>query len=921
MEIDRMQPGQRIVSNSEPELGLGIVMKADAARVEVFFPAAGEQRQYAVRSAPLRRVRFKEGDRLKLHSGEAFVVDRVEERAGLLVYLGQGREVPEAHLSDTISFSSPEERLLAGQTDELYAFDLRAEALRRRAQLLQNPVRGLVGGRVDLLPHQLFIAGEVANRRDPRVLLADEVGLGKTIEAGLILHRLHRTGRAGRILLLLPETLVHQWFVEMWRRFNLLFSLFDADRCTAIECNQPGTNPFLDSQLVICSLAFLAHDPNRGRQAADAGWDLLVVDEAHHLQWSPAAPSPEYTLVENLAARTPALLLLTATPQQLGPEGHFARLRLLDPARYSNLENFLQEGEHYEKVAAAVGRLFEGHPPSKADTALFGAKSKRIRALCKQAQTGDAPERQALITALLDAFGTGRVMFRNTRAALAGFPKREARLVKLAAAGEKTGLTLKVKWLAEFVRRNAELKILVICKSQPLAERIHGELLREINVRCGIFHEGLTLTQRDRNAAFFAEPEGARLLICSEIGSEGRNFQFAHDLVLFDLPSNPELLEQRIGRLDRIGQTSTIAIHVPYLADGEEEVYARWYHEGLNAFEENVHGAMEIARAQEDALLALCNQFSPAKLKALLKRTLTLRNQVGVRLKRGYDRLLEWNSCRMDEAEGVREKIRATDADPAFEKFFLRMIDFFGADADDMGGGHRSYQLQPGPLMKEPLPGLPAEGLSVTFQRERALFREDVTFLNADHPLATGTLDSLLGGDFGNAAFGAWKGADKESLALEVYLVVECVAPPALHTDRFLPSTPVRVLVDHELSDLTEACPPESITLEKGDPTPLLDKAVVRKKLVPAMLEKAKELARIRMQELVDAASKRMHQLLQSEIDRLEELRELNDHVRPEETARLLKEREDLTAVLSAARLRVDSLRLIWRSVQATQRA
>ncbi len=908
-----MQPGQRIVSNSEPELGLGIVMKADAARVEVFFPAAGEQRQYAVRSAPLRRVRFKEGDRLKLHSGESFVVEQVEERAGLLLYRAEGREVPEAHLADTISFSSPEERLLAGQTDELYAFELRAEALRQRAALLQSPVRGLIGGRVDLLPHQMFIASEVAGRKNPRVLLADEVGLGKTIEAGLILHRLHRTGRAGRILLLLPETLVHQWFVEMWRRFNLLFSLFDADRCTAIETNQPGSNPFLDSQLVICSLAFLADDSARRQQAVQAGWDLLVVDEAHHLQWTSENPSPEYRLVESLAAATPSLLLLTATPQQLGPEGHFARLRLLDPARYSDLDAFLSEGAHYEKVATAVARLFEGNPPTKGDTALFGAKSKRIRALCKQAQTGGPGERQTLIQALLDAFGTGRVMFRNTRAALAGFPKREAHLTKLDPKETKDAVALKIKWLADFLRKNPDLKTLVICKSQTLAERIHAELQREINVRCGLFHEGLTLTQRDRNAAFFAEPEGARLLVCSEIGSEGRNFQFAHDLVLFDLPANPELLEQRIGRLDRIGQTSTISIHVPYLPAGEEEVYARWYAEGLNAFEENVHGAMEIALAQEAELLALREAFSAAKLKALLKRTNVLRSRVGIRLKQGYDRLLEWNSCRKEVAEDVIENIRHADADPAFERFFLKMLDFFGADADDMGGGHRSYQLQPGPLMKEPLPGLPPEGLSVTFQRERALFREDVTFVNADHPLAVGTLDALLGGDFGNAAFGSWKGAAKESLALEVYMVVECVAPPALHADRFLPATPVRILVDHELRDLTEEYPPESVVLEKGDPAALLDKAVVRKKIVPAMLEKAQEFARARMRLLVDGATAQMHQFLQNELERLEELRELNDHVRPEEITQLQQEKEALATVLEAARLRVDALRLIWR--------
>ena len=108
-------------------------------------------------------------------------------------------------------------------------------------------------------------------------------------------------------------------------------------------------------------------------------------------------------------------------------------------------------------------------------------------------------------------------------------------------------------------------------------------------MKLALFHEGLTLMQRDRNAAFFAEADGARVLLCSEIGSEGRNFQFAHRLALFDLPANPELLEQRIGRLDRIGQSATIQIFVPYLRGTESEVLARWYHEGLNAFEKNPH--------------------------------------------------------------------------------------------------------------------------------------------------------------------------------------------------------------------------------------------------------------------------------------------------------------------------------------------
>src|SRR5436190_3479962 len=258
MELPK--PGQRWVSDTEAELGLGIILKAEYGRVEVYFPAAKERRQYATESAPLRRVRFSAGDKIKTHEGVELIATTVEERGGMLVYHTDTREVPEAELSDTISFSKPEDRLLAGQVDDLATFDLRVEALQRRSRHRQSPARGFAGGRVDLIPHQLSIAGEVAARLVPRVLLADEVGLGKTIEAGLILHRLHLTGRAERILILVPEPLVNQWFVELLRRFNLLFSIFDEERCASIQEHQPDANPFLDSQLVLCSIALLSAD-------------------------------------------------------------------------------------------------------------------------------------------------------------------------------------------------------------------------------------------------------------------------------------------------------------------------------------------------------------------------------------------------------------------------------------------------------------------------------------------------------------------------------------------------------------------------------------------------------------------------------------------------------------------------------------
>ena len=904
--MSRPIKGQRWVSDSEPELGLGIILQAEFNQVKVFFPAVNGLRDYALESAPLRRVEYKEGDRIKSHEGDNLLVEKVENRNGLLIYKTEGRELLESELSDSLSFSKPEDRLFGGQVDELRLFDLRVAALHRQCEIRKSGIRGFSGGRVDLIPHQIFIAGEVSSRLLPRVLLADEVGLGKTIEACLILHRLHLTGRAGRVLILVPEPLIHQWFVELLRRFNLLFSIFDKDRCEAICLHDPEVNPFLDSQLVICSTEFLAGNPERAEEARLATWDLLVVDEAHHLEWTPTEVSSRYATVESIALQTPGLLLLTATPQQLGPEGHFARLRLLDPDRYSDLNRFQEETEHYEQVAHAVDRLIAGDALTSADKALFLGKSPRIQQRCNELVAGDDQARPRLITEMLDEFGTGRVMFRNTRSALSGFPERAATLVGLSGSDSK------LKWLARLLKELGNKKVLLICKTQGLAEEVYEALQREINIPCGLFHEGLTLLQRDRNAAFFAEEDGARLLICSEIGSEGRNFQFLQHLVLYDLPTNPELLEQRIGRLDRIGQTATIQIHVPYLKGTESEVLARWYHEGLDAFQKIPHGASELAFDFAKDLAALCEDFKSTELKQLIQQTRKQHAKITKKLERGHDRLLELNSCKPEVATAIIKQIREQDADLEFEEFFLDLLDQFGVSVEDLGP--RSYLLHPGNLQAEALPSLPEGGLSVTFSRDRALNREDLGFLTRDHPLVRGALDLLLGSESGNTAFGVWKTPGTEAVLLEIFALVECIAPAALHADRFLPSTPVRIVVDHTLSDLTDDSDLAAARLEKGDIMRLLDKSVMKKKIVPAMLEKALALAEEQMKEITASATVTMTALLQDEIERLETLRNINDHIRPDEISAAKKQKTEMELALATARIRLDSVRLILRA-------
>ncbi len=892
------KPGQRWVSEAEPELGLGRIVDVSGGLVRLEFRAAHEQRRYALDSAPLRRVKFRTGDRIQLASGTEHRVLTASESRGLISYQCEHATACETELADAMTFSSPLDRLLSGHVDDDDTFTLRAEALFRRGAIRKSPVRGFAGARVSLLPHQLFIAAEVAGRLLPRVLLADEVGLGKTIEAGLILMRLHLTGRASRILILVPEPLVHQWFVEMLRRFQMTFSIFDEERCAAIDKGDPSVNPFLDSQLVLCSLSVLTENPDRTTQAAAAGWDLLVVDEAHHLAWTNGEVSPEYAAVERLATATPGVLLLTATPHQLGMEGHFARLRLLDPQRYPSLEAFLADSAHDEELAKAVDRVKAGRSLTK---------SERQRFLRSDRMTGNGSG-AALVEVLLDSFGPGRVLFRNARSQLGGFPQRLPTLYPLEEHPDGD-FAAKLGWLADLLQRLGKQKVLLICRTQELASQIHETLPQVLNLPAALFHEGMALLQRDRAAAWFAEEDGARILICSEIGSEGRNFQFARNLVLFDLPEDPEVLEQRIGRLDRIGQRSAVHLHIPFVRNTADETLARWYHEGLDAFSHCLHGASEITAAVRPLLTRTLGEIHPQAVQKLVSETKRQRQNVERRLARGQDRLLAMNSCRPAKAAAIIREIETLDADAAFQRFVLRMLDHAGMVMEEHS--ERSWLLHPGSLLAEALPSVSHDGMTMTFDRRVALAREDMAFLTQDHPLVRGAMDLLLGSAEGNASFSLWPDAPHQGLLLEAYFVLECVAPPALHADRFLPALPLRVVVEQSLQEAGNASALLRARLEPGDLHSLLRNADLRQKRLPGMLQQATVLAEKRAATARRKAASAMTSALTAEIARLGDLALVNDHIRPEETSHLEAQRTELGAVISAAPLRLDALRLI----------
>ncbi len=935
--------GQRCVSEREPELGLGVVARLDTAHITIEFPGAGERRTYARNTPVLQRVQLRAGETAASRTGERFVVETVAEEAGLLVYSGAGHRVREDALSDLAAATLPTARLLSGQSDESTVFDLRYRALQARAERRRSPLRGFLGGRIDLIPHQLFILREVASRPVPRVLLADEVGLGKTIEACLIVQRLLAVGRAQRVLVLVPEALVHQWFVELLRRFNLWCSILDEERCAAAEASEPDGNPFLAQQLALCSTSFLAEHAARAEQAVVAGWDVVVVDEAHHLTWSPEAASPAYTLVERLARRTPGLILLTATPNQLGPEGHFARLRLLDPDRYSNFEAYLAEADRYAKVAAVAEHLLEAKPLSPRDRAtLAGIFARAPDTLARHLAALDAAApgaREELLRTLVDQHGPGRVMFRNTRSAMSGFPKRrfcpvplecgDATLLARVAReleAEETGREADIRhsfkddpridWLADFLRKHRAAKVLLICRSQRKVAALAAALQEEINVKTGLFHEGLPLVQRDRQAAWFAEPDGARILLCSEIGSEGRNFQFAHHLVLWDLPLNPGLVEQRIGRLDRIGQKQTIQIHVPYLSGSADECVVEWYHHGLDAFAAPLHGGAEFETKFRAPLLALAVAYGArseahrAALAALVAETAAFRRDLLKRLQRGRDRLLELASFDRAAALALVDEIRQLDSDLLVRRLLPELLDHFGVRITDHEGG--DLFLDPSHAYIEAIPGVPHEGALITFNRDRALAREDIPFVTRDHPLVRDMLDVLLNSSHGTTAFALVPG-EKPGFYLESVFVLEAVAESRWCVDAFLPPTPLRIVVDLSGADHTAEHP--AGPLRDDTPEHALRRFLEQPQFTPETLQSMGEAAAAHAEPAAEKcrrdARTKAAATLGAELQRLVDLQKVNDHVRPAEIT-LARERLERTAeAIVNSRLRLDAIRLI----------
>ena len=768
----------------------------------------------------------------------------------------------------------------SGMWDNAQAFGLRLQAMFLRHAQRFDPKAGLTNARIEPKPHQVSIVRTVVQKRQARMILADEVGLGKTIEAGLILKELRARGLVERALIMCPASLQMQWQSELRTKFNENFEIIDG--IAARHLGRGGSNPFAQRESVICSLPFASRDL-RAEQIVEAGWDFVVIDEAHRVRrWLQSRNSPKttkaYELAEMLEPHTPAFLMLTATPMQLDPYELYSLIQIVEPGIFRSYEEYsarrlelprlnklvqsledwaaISEGEDRDLVVSELQDLLGEDAPSASDL--------------------DDPEtREEAINDLVDRHPLAGVMVRNRKSTIGGFMGREASQHGVSMKDEEkrlyadieTCLRTTYSWAVEDGRRKAIGFLMVLyfkmLASSPAAlyksfggrlerlreqaaepatnrsvsfdpeairdlgdeadydhllsaavverleweiaelERLHDRLadppdskseeflktvdalraaepetkmvvftgfkatqkyladnLEDRGIRVSTFHGGMNMEEKERQIRQFRD--SSNVLISTEAGGEGRNLQFASILINYDLPWNPMKVEQRIGRLDRIGQQHKVRILNLFRFETVEERVHEVLSNRIRLFEESI-GSLEailgdLEKEIEKIFLA-GDDGDVERFTASVEEQVTRAREAERQM---ADFALDRSSFRQDQTNALlgREPMATPDQ---LQQFVQDVLEYNGGTLrDHVDDGGQVVQLSPGLAVNLGLSDNPIRGV---FSPQAALEREDLDFF----ALGNRTVDSIV--DYAG---------DSDSAAVTTYATVGGPSSPQL---------------------------------------------------------------------------------------------------------------------------------------------
>jgi ATP-dependent helicase HepA len=674
-------PGNKLVHPFNPELGTGLVVEVSGRFLKVFFPAVGREITLAAEGAGLEPFVLPPGARARLiDSGDDVEIASWDDGS---YTLSDGRVVEDAELWPIDAVNSPLESLAQLRLDRLGAVRNRLEGLRLIQLRESGGLGSLLGGRIELFPHQLHTALTALEHDPVRWLLADEVGLGKTVVASLILSSLVRTGRAERALVIAPETLTVQWLGELYRKFHQVFVLLDSERIESVTRDyEEDANAFDVHPYGVISTDLLASDPELRAQAHKVDLDLVVVDEAHGLT------NPEFeAAVAPLVRRAKHALLLTATPLAADRMGFFRLLSLLHPDRFDSFEGFERMVDSGEAAFACTSAV-------------------------RRADLGAWPPRRAIRIDLPPAMKD---------------PKKDPR----------------ARWIADSAREWLEKreKVLVFVHETKTLEKLKKFLESETRTHVSVFHRELTTAQRDIEVARFREGN-APLLLVSEAATEGRNFQFCDRMVHYELPADPVLLEQRIGRLDRIGRTKDVEIVIFYCQKARPDLATLF--ERLDLYERPSAG-LDLALGP----ISQAVETAARDGKALDIDALVARVEASREASPDVPRVFYTHAYDASQEEKILSLV-PEDLELRTRRFSLGAANNLGIKIVEKGGEALYYLELGASLTVESLPGVPEGSRWLgTFDRTEAVDKEELDFYASGHPLVEGLLLELEDGQRG----------------------------------------------------------------------------------------------------------------------------------------------------------------------------
>ena len=712
----KFQKDSFVKDRKNPQYGIGRILEAlDNDIYLVNF----KSEKYKIYAEDLEKFILPKGTMVKTKMGQG-IISEYTSPAGQSFYkilFPSGLKTVKEEMIEEILPASPIEKMKSGELDVPKNFALKIMAKYFQIAQYSEDLICIWNSRVDLLPHQVGVTHRVVQDYSPRFILADEVGLGKTMEAGLIMKELKSRGLVNRTLIVTPASLVTQWQQELKSKFNERFEVFDSRSEAVYRSSNPERDVFSLYDNVLCSIHYAK---NRIEEFSNQFWDLIIFDEAHHLRRQLSGKDVRYTknyrFAEAMRDRCGGMLLLTATPMQLDPFEFYSLIELIDPSLFGYYELFEWYNDDYApaiKRTLAELKNIDWAELEKTDNKEINDMNLKMRILdllkngvkyfpqeIISKETDNYIEKEYTEKQLENFLVIPKIMIRNRKREV--FKHHPKRVVKTIGVDYTEEEVLLYEEISEFVRdeynkalrenQNAIGFVMVIfqkmltsskytilksfrkrlailntqiraefdfnesefeemdetehqiqldnlltsfpqyeevSKLKSLCEKIENfsydskidavinavdailekdskekillftqfiatqELLKERlskKYEVVIFNGQMSKEEKDESAEKFKK--SAQIMISTEAGGEGRNFQFCHIIFNFDLPWNPMKLEQRIGRIDRIGQKRNVMIYNFSTIDTVEQRVLDVLYERVERFREII-GEME----------------------------------------------------------------------------------------------------------------------------------------------------------------------------------------------------------------------------------------------------------------------------------------------------------------------------------------